>query len=32
MAMALNHHYSEAQLLFADVIEKRRNSQGSANA
>jgi serine/threonine protein kinase len=31
MAMALNHHYAQAKLLFADVIEKRRNSQGSVN-
>lgn len=31
MAMALNHHYAQAKLLFTDVIDKRRNSQGSAN-
>jgi eukaryotic-like serine/threonine-protein kinase len=31
MAMALNHHYAQAKLLFADLIEKRRNSQGSVN-
>ena len=31
MAMALNHHYAQAKLLFTDLIDKRRNSQGSAN-
>jgi non-specific serine/threonine protein kinase/serine/threonine-protein kinase len=31
MAMALNHHYAQAKLLFTDLIDKRRNSQGSSN-
>jgi serine/threonine protein kinase len=31
MAMALNHHYAQAKSLFTDLIDKRRNSQGSAN-
>jgi non-specific serine/threonine protein kinase/serine/threonine-protein kinase len=31
MAMAFNHHYAQAKLLFPEVIDKRRNSQGSAN-
>jgi serine/threonine protein kinase len=31
MAMALNHHYAQAKLLFTDLIDQRRNSQGSSN-
>ena len=31
MAMALNHHYNQAKLLFTDVIGKARDSQGSGN-
>jgi serine/threonine protein kinase len=30
-AMASNHHYARAKLLFTDLIDKRRNAQGSAN-
>lgn len=29
--MALNHHYAQAQALFADLIDKARNSDGSGN-
>jgi eukaryotic-like serine/threonine-protein kinase len=31
MAMALNHHYPQAKLLFTDVIDKARDSEGSGN-
>jgi serine/threonine protein kinase/tetratricopeptide (TPR) repeat protein len=31
MAMALNHHYGAAKLLFIDVIDKARSSEGSGN-
>jgi eukaryotic-like serine/threonine-protein kinase len=31
MAMALNHHYNQAKVLFTNVIDQARNSEGSGN-